>query len=182
MKVLLTSAGFENGKIADLFIRLIGKKPQDSRIVFIPTAAITAESINMLPKCMNDLLSIGVNANNILVYDLHYKMKRRVLSQYDAVYVCGGNTDYLIQRINRSGFRKALLRYIDDDGVYVGVSAGSCVMANNVKNGLGLFNGSIGVHRDKGESAGRLSRNCGDVDLTNSQALFLGTGEMTIIE
>ena len=173
MKVLLTSAGFENCMISKVFLNQINKDPKDIKVVFIPTAADSADSIAMLPKCMNDLLNIGINKENVYVYDLHYKMKFSFLSNYDAVYVCGGNTDYLIQRINKSGFRKELLKYITKNGVYIGVSAGSCIMANNVEKSLGLINKTINVHCDNGETPGPLNKDMKPIYLTNKQAILL---------
>ena len=35
-------------------------KPADTKALFIPTAAIDAEAIEVLPKCMNDLLKCGI--------------------------------------------------------------------------------------------------------------------------
>ena len=69
MKVLLTSAGFENGKISKVFLNFVNEDPKDIKVVFVPTAANSADSIAMLPKCMNDLLTIGINSDNIYVYD-----------------------------------------------------------------------------------------------------------------
>lgn len=182
MKILLTSAGFENSKISDVFLKLINKDPKDITVVFIPTAANTADSIAMLPKCMNDLLNIGINKNNIMVYDLHVKLPYRVLKEYDAVYFCGGSTEYLIERVNKTGFRKILLRYINHRGVYVGVSAGSCIASNNVKNNLGLFNATLAVHCDNGESAGPLPAGKERIALTNKQAVLIHDQDISVIE
>lgn len=183
MNVLLTSAGFENPRISDVFLDFINKDPEDIRVVFIPTAANSAESIAMLPKCMNDLLSIGIESDHILVYDLHFKLPYRILQKYDAVYVCGGNADYLIKRVNKTGFRKALLRYVRNNGVYVGVSAGSYIAANNVKHNLGLLHTLLAVHCDTGEPAGPLNPERGYANLTNRQALSLKSAqEITVLE
>jgi hypothetical protein len=62
------------------------------------------------------------------------------------VYACGGSAEYLIGRVNRTGFRRDLLRFIRGGGIYVGVSAGSYIAANNVKNGLGLLDVTMRVH------------------------------------
>lgn len=183
MKVLLTSAGFENAKVSDVFMGLLTKDPKDSTVVFIPTAANSAASIAMLPKCMNDLLRIGINPSNITVYDLHYKMKYRVLKDYDAVYVCGGSTDYLLQRVNKTGFRQVLLRYIQQDGVYVGVSAGSYIAANNVKRNLGVFDKMLAVHCEQGEPAGIANAAKDRISLTDKQALLIrNSNDISVIE
>ena len=39
MKLLLTSSGITNKSIADALFELVGKKPEDTSVVFIPTAS-----------------------------------------------------------------------------------------------------------------------------------------------
>lgn len=77
------------------------------KALFIPTAAIDAGAIEVLPKCMNDLLKCGISAENIRVYDLHAGMEIEELRQYDVVYLCGGSTQYLLERINDTNFNKS---------------------------------------------------------------------------
>lgn len=38
MKLLLTSGGLTNDSIANALFELVGKKPEDTKVVFIPTA------------------------------------------------------------------------------------------------------------------------------------------------
>ena len=56
MRVLLTSAGLETEEIKACFMEMLGKEPLRIKALFIPTAAINAGAIGVLPKCMNDLL------------------------------------------------------------------------------------------------------------------------------
>ena len=42
-----------------------------SEALFIPTAANTPDAIEVLPKCLNDLLKCGIPRENITVYDLY---------------------------------------------------------------------------------------------------------------
>ena len=95
---------------------------------FIPTAAIDADAIEVLPKCMNDLLKVGITKQNIRVFDLHQNMPIDELKTYDVVCLTGGRTSYLLERINDTGFRETLLTYIRDDGFVIGVSAGSIIL------------------------------------------------------
>ena len=174
MKVLLTSAGFENKRIEETFLALTGKKPEDIKAVFIPAAAIDADAIEVLPKCLHDLLDCGIPKDNIRVYDLHADMSREELMGYDAVYVCGGNTEYLLERINEKGFRNTLLFFIKQGGVYVGVSAGSLAAAGNLKGSLGILECPVRVHCEKGMKAGPADvENCGEIQIDNRQAILV---------
>ena len=42
------------------FLKMLGKDVSDVKALFIPTAAIDAGAIEVLPKCMNDLLKCGI--------------------------------------------------------------------------------------------------------------------------
>lgn len=74
MRVLLTSTGLETEEIKEYFADMLGKEPSSVRALFIPTAAIDADAIEVLPKCMNDLLKCGIQKEHITVYDLHTGM------------------------------------------------------------------------------------------------------------
>ena len=91
-KIILTANGFENKKIGELFMKLINKEPSEIKAVFVPTAANNPDAIEVLPKCMHDLLDLGILSKNIFVYDLHYKMEYNELSKYDTIYFYRGNT------------------------------------------------------------------------------------------
>ncbi len=182
MKALLTSAGFENPLLTTLFLDMVGKKANGMKVVFVPTAAIHPDAIAMLPKCMNDLLSAGIPKENVTVYDLHRAMPYSALRAHDAVYFCGGDADYLIRRINDSGFRGRLLRFVRSGGVYVGVSAGSCVAARNVKRGLGFVDVALRVHCERGTLPGPVATvGNGEVSLTNRQAILIDGERQEIV-
>ncbi len=90
MRVMLTSCGLETEQIKEHFLRMLGKEPADTKALFIPTAAIDADAIEVLPKCMNDLLKCGIPKENIRVFDLHQNMPVDELETYDVVYLTGG--------------------------------------------------------------------------------------------
>lgn len=174
MRVLLTSAGLETEEIKGCFVDMAGKDMSDVKALFIPTAAIDPDAIEVLPKCMNDLLKCGVLGENIDVFDLHTGMELEKLQQYDVVYLCGGKTQYLLQRINETGFDKSLMEYIHADGVVLGVSAGSLIFANNIPGNLGLIDTKLDVHCKEGEARGKLAYPLKEnVRLTNTCALAI---------
>ncbi len=174
MRVLLTSAGLETEEIKECFVDMVSKEMSLVKALFIPTAAIDADAIAVLPKCMNDLLKCGISNENIDVYDLHAGMEFEKLKQYDVVYLCGGNTRYLLERINDTGFHQSLKEYIDDNGLVVGVSAGSIIFANNLENNLGLIDTKLDVHCMTGERRGKLTVPLkSNIKLTNTCALVI---------
>ena len=94
--------------------------------------------------------------------------------QYDVVYLCGGDTAYLLERVNATGFSKTLMEYIRADGMVIGVSAGSLLFSNNLAGNLGLINTKLDVHCQEGETRGKLAYPLKDnVRLTNTCALVV---------
>lgn len=174
MRVLLTSAGLETEEIKEYFVDTVGKDMAVVKALFIPTAAINAGAIEVLPKCMNDLLKCGIKDENITVYDLHIGMEIDELRQYDVVYLCGGDTHYLLERVNDTGFNKTLMKYIQADGFVMGVSAGSLIFANNLSGNLGLIDTKLDVHCPEGEKRGKIVYPLKEnVRLTNTCALAI---------
>lgn len=174
MRVLLTSAGLETEEIKEYFMDMLGKDMSLAKALFIPTAAIDAGAIEVLPKCMNDLLKCGIQNKNIKVYDLHAGMKMDELQQYDVVYLCGGDTAYLLERINATGFHATLMDYIRSGGMVIGVSAGSLIFSNNLPDNLGLINTKLDVHCAEGEKRGKVAYPLKEnVRLSNTCALAI---------
>ena len=174
MKVMLTSCGLETEKIKEQFLNMLGKPASDANALFIPTAAIDADAIAVLPKCMNDLLKCGIPKENIRVFDLHEGMPLDELKTYDAVYLCGGRTSYLLSRINDSGFRDTLLSYIRDGGLVLGVSAGSLIFANNLPDNLGLVDTKMDVHCEESSLVGKVAFPLPEnIRLSNTAAMLI---------
>lgn len=183
MNVLLTSCGLETEKIKDVFMGMLNKEPAKIRAMFIPTAAIDSWAVEVLPKCMNDLLKCGIKRENIFVYDLHKPYNSKVSDEYDVVYICGGNTEYLLERINENGFNKKIAEFIGDGGVLVGVSAGSIIFAKNLENNLGLLPCLLDVHCEKHEKAGICHKYVNEwIRLGDKQGIVFENNEIKVFE
>ena len=111
----------------------------------------------MRPKGMNDRRKVRIPNQNIRIFDLQQNMPIDELKTYDVVYLTGGRTSYLLERINDTGFRETLLTYIRDDGFVIGVSAGSIIFANNLPGNLELLDTKLDVHCEASSYTGRVS-------------------------
>lgn len=184
MNVMLTSCGLETQAITQAFLRLLPVEPAAARVLFIPTAAVDPDAIEVLPKCLGDLLKIGVARENITVCDLHDPISGPLASRWDAVYLCGGNTHYLLRRINEGGFRDQLLAFIGKGGAVLGVSAGSVIFASNLPENLGLLPCPLDVHcpDDACEPSGPLAAH-GDkhIRLGQRQAILWENGVPVVL-
>ena len=133
MKLLLTSGVLINKSIADTLFDLVGKKPQDTSLVFIPTAA----NIEKGDKSwfINDLLNLKKqNFKSIDIADISavdQKIWKPKLEETDVLFFEGGNTYHLMEWINKSGLA-SLLPELLKNKVYVGLSAGSMITSKDL--------------------------------------------------
>jgi peptidase E len=121
MKLLLTSAGFENPKIGKKFLEVVGKPAHEIKIIFIPTAATTEGEKYYVRKCEEELLGVDVKKQNIKVLNLDHSISHSEVANSDVIYVCGGNTFHLLDRVRKTDFDKVIKRFLEEDKVYIGV-------------------------------------------------------------
>ena len=130
MKLLLSSGGITNKQIAQTLFELVGKRPEDTKLVFIPTAS----NVEMDDKSwfIDDLINIKKqNFKSITITDISAvpeNIWRPQLEEADVLFFEGGQTYHLMDWINKSGLAKILPNLLKDK-VYMGVSAGSMITA-----------------------------------------------------
>jgi dipeptidase E len=140
MRFLLTSAGIKNTSIHDALVDLLGKPIAESNALCIPTAVYAMPGgagmawrlicgSASTPLCELGWKSLGVLELTALpsIDEEHWVP---MVQETDALLVGGGDVLYLCYWMQQSGLADLLpsLR----EAVYVGVSAGSMVMAPNV--------------------------------------------------
>lgn len=133
MKLLLTSGGITNKSIAKALFDLVGKKPEDTSLVFIPTAS----NIEMGDKdwFINDLINIQKqNFKSVSITDISAVpdgIWRPQMEEADVLFFEGGNSYYLMEWMNKSGLAEILPELLKTR-VYVGLSAGSMVTGKDL--------------------------------------------------
>lgn len=133
MKLLLTSAGLYNKSIAKALFDLVGKKPEETSLVFIPTASNVEKGDK--GWLINDLINLkNQNFKSIDISDISAvdeSVWRPRLEEADVIYFEGGNSYHLMEWINKSGLIKLLPELLKTK-VWVGVSAGSMVAGKDL--------------------------------------------------
>ena len=198
-RMLLTSTGFGNKRFASLFLEKINKKAADIKVIFIPTAAIDEGAKETLPYCYQDLTNAGILSKNIFTYELRYLLSQsnnknksnipqhfRLLTDeemkdYDAIYFCGGDEAYLLNEINRTGFKEILKTAVENGLFYIGASAGAVIAAGNLRNNLGFIENKLYVHCDKGTPCGKMPMGKA-IRLTDKQAVWIEGDNYEIID
>ena len=184
MNVILTSCGLETKRIEKAFMDMLPHSPSEIKAIFIPTAAISPDAIDVLPKCLHDLLKCGIKRENIFVYDLYDALTDETINSYDVIYLCGGDPGYLLRRINKK-FREQLLHFIALGKTVIGVSAGSIIFANDMPDHLGLLKCGLDVHCNDEirEKPGRYSKDRQErIKLGNTQAISFEGDSIIIFE
>lgn len=201
MKLLLTSAGLQNKKVSDFFVSILPQKPKDCSVLMIAYIQNSDEQL-YADESKKELADLGIS--NIHLFNLK---EERINSQrhYDVIYVCGGNTFSILDRMRITGVDKFILNSIkNNEVVYFGVSAGSIIAGPNIKTagwgsekdkniiglkdltGLGLTNISIFPHFKS-----HLKQEVDDfknkvnypvVELTDDKAVFVQGSEYQIIK
>ena len=165
MKLLLTSGGISNTSIRNRLVDLLGKPIADCSALCIPTAAYTfprgASMAYQLIHGVADtpLCEVGWKFLGLLELTALPSIEKEnwtiAVQETDALLVGGGDPGYLCDWMQQSGLAD-LLRSLDET-VYVGVSAGSTVMAPNLGKASSVPIGPAATKRS-GSSTSRCSR------------------------
>lgn len=134
MKLLLTSGGLANKAIVNALQELVGKDFKDANLVFIPTAAnLEAGDKDWLIKDLVSCQGLGFKQVDIMdIAAVPQNVWQPRLEASDVIVVGGGNTSYLMGQIKKSGLAEILPSLLETR-VYVGISAGSMVVAPNLR-------------------------------------------------
>ena len=192
--VLLTSSGLTND-LKKIFFDIGKKRPEDTKVLYIPTAGIKNDSAREgIAVCLYELSLMGICAENILMYNLELIPSRNYdrtyssyinqpsiltrlltleeLRMFDAIFVGGGNADLLCREMVRTGFDSIILNGINDGPVYVGISAGSMYAAGNLEDGLHIIENPILPHWN-GTKITELPNDRNEIKLSDGQAVYI---------
>lgn len=133
MKLLLTSGGLTNPSIEKALFELTRKKPEETKLCFIPTAS----NVEMGDKdwLINDLKNIDKqNFAEVSIADISAVPEaiwRPQMEAADILFFEGGNEYYLMEWVRKSGLAEVLPELLKTR-VYVGLSAGSMITSKDL--------------------------------------------------
>lgn len=123
--------------VDEFFIKLI---PKGKVILYIPIAMTLSEE--GYDECYEWIQSTfkPLNFTDIVMWtDLHNK-RYEDLEPFGAIYIGGGNTFSLLNELRKTGFIALLKKYITNDGLVYGGSAGAIILGKNIETStLGKF-------------------------------------------
>lgn len=208
MRLALFSHGISR-KAARKLIGWAGKKPKDTKVVYITTAANTyPPNPDWLMETMNELKNIGFQVERFDLEDSYKKgidLKKHFVGT-DIIFISGGNTFYLVYWMRKSGFEKTLIQLLKKGVIYAGESAGAVCLFDNIetmglidkptlapkpiKRGLNLTNFITIPHWGSEKYQTRLekikrhyeSKECKIYALADNEALFVEKGKVDFLK
>lgn len=137
MKLLLTSQGLTTEAIKNKFFEIVGKKPNEISMAFIPTAAYPNANKPWVKQTKEDIRKTGIaNIADVDLKEYGEKNLYEALRKFDVIWVNGGNTFNLLYWVNKSGFNKVIKKLLKEGKTYVGLSAGSILACPTIEVAL----------------------------------------------
>jgi dipeptidase E len=140
MKLLLTSAGVKNASIRNALVDLLGKPIEEASALCVPTAVYPmSNGAEMAYRIITGSAStpmteLGWKSVGVLELTALPSIDEEVwvplVDEVDALLVAGGDPLYLAHWMQRSGLADRLPSL--HDTVYMGVSAGSMILAPSI--------------------------------------------------
>ncbi len=135
MKLILTSAGFVNKEILQVFTEQISTPIVESKILVISCAQSPEEEF-YVNKSKEEIVQIGfenITLVNLITVDESFVSNLSATENFDVIYVCGGNTFTILGKLVESGLDKFIIEQLMLGTIYVGVSAGSIIAGPSIE-------------------------------------------------
>lgn len=145
------------------------------KAIFIPTAGDPYDNKDFVEADRIALEKYGLDIVEMDIKNKNEEEIRKAIIGANIVLVAGGDTFYLMEKIKESGTDKVIKGFIENNGIYIGSSAGSIIccptiegaeefdnpnLAKGLNNfdGMGVFNDVIIPHAQKEKYFERIRR------------------------
>ena len=132
-KILITSAGFNtvNNYVSEDNIKLFTEISKGKKVLIVANAAPEGSG-NFVARenVKENFLNAGATEAEII--DL-VPADTEIILNYDVLYFLGGDVGRLANLLNESNLADNLHKFLEDGGVYIGESAGSIILSDDVK-------------------------------------------------
>ena len=141
--IILTSCGIINNNIKAEFYQLLKKEPSKIKLLYITTASDIEEDKSWMNTEYKTILDLGIKAENITEYKIGNSSTN--IDNYDIMYMMGGNTFYLLDMIRKYNFSQEIIKFINNNKIYIGSSAGSEILGSSIEPALGYDDNNVGM-------------------------------------
>ena len=134
-KIVLTSCGIIDSELKAQFYNLLNKDASAMKLLYI-TIAVEGEKDTdrtWLEEEYETILDLGIKEENIK----EFKYEENIdFEDYDAIYMIGGNTFYLLKELREKKLDVKIKHAIDNGVIYIGSSAGSIILVKTIESAL----------------------------------------------
>lgn len=140
--IFLTSTGFSVPKVRTAF-KIAADFAADAKVFVITTASREGTANKYVQSSIHELKEMGFS--NIHCMDVVSDDVQQ-LKEAKIIYVCGGNTFYLVKALRDSGADQLIKDFCQkEDVIYVGVSAGSIVVGTSIASAIGYDENEVSI-------------------------------------
>ena len=196
--IILTSTGLSAEPVRRTAKRFFDSLQYES-VAIVTTAAEGKENNEYSTLAKSQFKELGFRTIDFI--DIENEPEAD-FSKYSVIYVCGGNTFKLLKYAREANFKNTIIRFLERDGVYIGVSAGAIILAPTIQiagsvdpepnevditdlDGLRLVSFEIHPHydpsQDKELSSYQKTTTNKIVRISNSQAVVLSNLRQQVI-
>lgn len=123
MNIFLTS---QASRVMSRVAQILPKNPKEMKLAFIPTAGDPwGDNKPWMDADRKMLVDLGFQVEDFDLKNKTEEETRKILEDFDVLFVAGGNTFYLLNEAKKSGFDKVAREMVKVGKIYIGSSAGS---------------------------------------------------------
>ncbi len=197
--IILTSTGMSADPVRQIVVKYLTTLPFKS-VAIVTTAAEGKENNKYSRLAETQFKELGFDVIDFVDIENDSRFE---FSKYDVIYVCGGNTFKLLKYAREAHFKETVEKLLDREGVYIGVSAGSIILAPTIQiavsvdpepneigisdlTGLNLINFEVHPHYEPTQDAElslyqKITKNK-VIMISNSQALIISDSGQEVVE
>ena len=129
--IILTSNGFINSsprskEIDELFKTIANGK----KVMILGNATLGGSNASQREPVKSNFENIG--AKKVDIIDINKENLNDIL-EYEVIYAMGGDPRYLLDLVATTNVKEILKQFLKSGGIYIGESAGSMILGNNLK-------------------------------------------------
>jgi len=155
---------FLTSQASNVLEKVVSLLPNVRKVAFIPTAAKPYPDAPWMRIDRDRLVSLGLEVADLDLDTASREETKNAVESADAIFVGGGNTFYLLEKVKKTGFGEVVKNAIAKGKTYIGSSAGSIIAGPDIESveslddrskanlentiGMGLVNFAVLPHFD----------------------------------
>src|SRR3989344_5096240 len=141
-------------KTLHLLLPFLDKTPDKLSVAFIPTAGDLYKKKPWMEADRKKLFDLGFGVTDVDIKEFSKEQLMQRLSTVDIIFVAGGTTTYLLEKVKQSGFDQIVKELVKTGVIYIGSSAGSVLAGPNVEVDRMYDHRNLGRELDSYEGLG----------------------------